>query len=177
MEWRSGAVPLDQYALGFVLHLRRSSLPLLRQSLVCAVSATIGMVALGASATSAEPASPGATLAATGKRVLTEDRKILGVVIGLVLVALLLTLLTIRYWLHTRPVRPEPLVEAAPRRAREDVGRGSRRAVAGADHAGADDDWEPLGTGEHDRVEIPQASKVARPGRAGRQAVFDRDRA
>lgn len=134
------------------------------------------MLALGVAPGSAEPAPPGATLAATGGRVLTENRKILGVVIGLVVVAVLLTLLTIRYWLHTRPVRPEPLAEAAPRRAREDVGRGSRRSVAGADHAGADDDWEPLGTGEHDRVEIPQASKVARPGRAGRQAALNRDR-
>jgi len=54
----------------------------------------------------------------------------------------------------------------------EDVARTSRRAVAGADHAGADDGWEPHSTGQHERVVIPPTERRARPTAAQRAAAF-----
>lgn len=172
---------------------------------------------------------------AGSRRVADENRKIWVVVAGLVVVAVVLSLLTIRYWRQTRPVRPAtpepdpdpdpepepepeptrvpkrvPATEAAPtpgpvpplapateatpepetepglaptpapgRLARgserdgDGPGRHSRRAVAGADHATADDEWEPRGTGEHDRVVVPTAERVPRPDRSQRVAAYE----
>lgn len=135
---------------------------------------------------------------AGSRRVADENRKIWLVVGGLVLVALALSLLTFRYWRHTRPVplsgsRPsddddvladelddeelhdedgfdddEEIVPVPPRR--------SRRAVAGADHATVGDEWEPRGTGEHDRVDVSSAERVPRPTRDQRAAAYGRRR-
>ena len=188
--------------------------------------------------------SPRVVAAGSDHRLLTEDRKILGVVGGLVVVALALTLLTIRYWRQTKPVRPPveppsparhlvggagvssiavpattdaepvlvvgaseatavhdlspevelptpsrppatpaaaPAATAASARASrpatappESLDRRSRRAVAGADHRSADDDWNPRGTGENERVEVTTAPRGSRPGRAAREAALKR---
>jgi hypothetical protein len=121
----------------------------------------------GATATSSTPA----TETVTSSRVADENRKIWLVVGGLVVVALLLTALTFRYWRQTKPqllpVAPEP---AGPRHAKR--ARRSRRAVAGADHPTSDDEWEPRGTGEHERIEIPTARKPVKPTRDERAAVL-----
>jgi hypothetical protein len=215
----------------------------------------------------------------TGGRWLNEDRKILVVVLGLVFVAVALTVLTIRYWRQTRPSRavvttapprhaadparaklpddsralatlrasegkgapapdptpgadpviaaaaaavtaagggssdrtasgetssdetssapaatPEPASapdaepDAAPAPATvaaaragsgspeppEGTDRRSRRAVAGADHRAADADWEPRGTGEHERVEVTTTARGRRPSRDARRAALGR---
>lgn len=113
-------------------------------------------------------------------KVAAEDRQIWLVVAGLVAVAVALLLLTIRYWRQTRPV--PPLVEAetsvaaaVPGSVAEagvtsvagtaslGPGRPSRRAVAGADHAAADDEWEPRATGEHERIDVPVTRRPTRP--------------
>ena len=207
-----------------------------------------------ASATTEAPASSGGP---GSKRVADENRKIWLVVGALVAVAIALTLLTVRYWRHTRPMptpvgaptgdtppapairggrldhegsetgpvtggaadepvpasepvpadepartdEPAPAAQAAGDEApevwapngdaigvdtgpptealpvvvaaEEDVARTSRRSVAGADHSGADDGWEPRGTGEHERVVIAPAERRARPTAEQRAAAFD----
>lgn len=126
------------------------------------------------------------------RRLITESRRVMAIIGALVAVALALALLTVRYWRHTRPVAPEtgtrmpsvldeldddaifvgvPAADVVPD-AGEDLGRRSRRSVAGADHASADTDWEPRGTGEHDVVEAPPA--IVRPGRTARRAALAR---
>lgn len=71
-----------------------------------------------------------------------------------------------------RPRRPRstPVVADPP------VGRRSRRSVAGADHAGADDGWEPRGTGEHDRIEVSAAVERSRPSRNQRRSAYEAGR-
>jgi hypothetical protein len=130
------------------------------------------------------------TTDADADNVADEDRKIWLVVAGLVTVALALTALTIRYWLRTKPVplpvpdevaadevsaaEPEPDdLEPADDIPAGSHGRHSRRAVAGADHATVDDEWEPRGTGEHDRIEVPARSRTTRPTRDQRRAAFE----
>lgn len=124
---------------------------------------------------------------AGSRRVADENRRIWLVVAGLVVVALALSLLTFRYWRRTRPVplgvdvEPEPEAEPEPatglaaleaRSRRGETGRRSRRAVAGADHAAVGDDWEPRGTGEHERVEVSAAQRLPRPTRDQRAAAY-----
>lgn len=103
-----------------------------------------------------------------------DNRRITLIVAGLVAVAVALTLVTFRYWRATKPVAPAVTATdgdvRSPRSRR--VGRRSRRAVAGADHAGADDDWEPRATGEQERVSIPGATPTARPSRSQRAAAL-----
>lgn len=221
------------------------------------------------------PATAGVTTTAAGgdgapdvgagsKRVADENRKIWAVVAGLVLVALALSVLTIRYWRRTRPVpievRPMQPTEAALAVALTSTpteGEGSavapeaegseepvadapvgdapvvesaepvetvetaeaveddepvvpaawapaaaavvddplddpaddtapvpvvdapeaepgtaRRAVAGADHAGADEAWEPRGTGEHERVVVASTARPNRLTAEQRAALF-----
>ena len=130
-----------------------------------------------------------------------ENRRILLIVLGLVAVAIAITLLTIRYWRQTRPVpvadesvsagradsdrRSDPVPEArapdggAYSELFEPVAvpaRRSRRAVAGADHAGADDLWVPRGTGEHDRVEVSEAPVISKPTTDQRAAALNAGR-
>ncbi len=102
--------------------------------------------------------------AVDAKRVADENRKIWLVVGGLVMVALGITLLTVRYWRHTRPV-PLAATSLQP-------GRHSRRAVAGADHAAVDEQWEPRGTGQHDRIEASPSGRPNRPDRGQREAAY-----
>lgn len=111
-------------------------------------------------------------LAAQERRLLTEGRKIYAVVVGLLLVAVALSLLTVGYWRRTKPQRPEP---ARARRVAPAVpsGRVARQAVAGADHAAVDDTWESHATGEYVRVEAPKRT-TARPGAAARRAALER---
>lgn len=191
-----------------------------------------------------EPVAPEAddagTVGTSGRRVADENRKIWGVVAGLVLVAIALSLLTIRYWRKTRPVppttglmlptdaalavalasTPEPSTpEPSTREASGEASAGdgpapepsgeqtpgvsivggvhddpvydagndtapvpvvdapdaepasARRAVAGADHATADEAWEPRGTGEHERVVVP-AVRATRLSAEQRAALF-----
>ncbi len=115
------------------------------------------------------------------RRVADENRKIWFVVAALIAVAVALSLLTLRYWHQTRPEAAsapadldDDLVVAteAPPRGSDAPGRRSRRAVAGADHAEADEAWEPRGTGEHDRVEVPAATRSPRPSREQRAAAY-----
>ncbi|CAN5576145.1 hypothetical protein BH10ACT1_BH10ACT1_37500 [soil metagenome] len=113
-------------------------------------------------------------------KVAEEDRKIWLVVGGLVAVAIALLLLTIRYWRHTKPVPLDAAPVAADdaaapsgrRGRRGERGRHSRRAVAGADHATADEGWEPRGTGEHQRTEAPSAATSSRPTAEQRAAAY-----
>lgn len=130
----------------------------------------------GSEATTTTEAEQGSS---NSRRVADENRKIWVVVAGLVAVAVCLTALTIRYWHQTRPSRVAAAAEPPPvaRRARKEPapvapGRRSRRAVAGADHAAADDEWEPRGTGEHDRVVVPTAERRPRPDRDQRAAAY-----
>ncbi len=192
-------------------------------------------------------AGTGDTTESTGagsRRVADENRKIWAVVAGLVLVAIALSLLTIRYWRRTRPVAdttglmlptdaalavalasepetgppagesssgepsadasgadepssvevveppgavssglevvagdaepadtgadtaPVPVVDVSP--------ASPRRAVAGADHASADEAWEPRGTGEHERVVVAPAARPQRLSAEQRAALFAR---
>lgn len=150
------------------------------------------------SPTTAASGGPGSTEAPTSttepaagggsRRVADENRKIWVVVAGLIGVAVALSLLTFRYWRQTRPVpHAAPAAGAAGadgaagavaddtpgRRGRPpQAGRHSRRAVAGADHPAADDTWEPRGTGEHERVEVPPAERRFRLTRAQRAMAY-----
>lgn len=110
-----------------------------------------------------------------------ENRRIWLVVGGLVMVAIVLLLVTIRYWRQTKPVaaeaEPEPPAEStdddpAADRVRT-PGRRSRRSVAGADHATADSGWEPRGTGEHERIEPAPANQRARINADQRRAAYE----
>lgn len=118
--------------------------------------------------TAVEPAADGSDRSAVD----AENRRIWLVVGGLVAVAVALALLTVRYWSQTRPVpvtapRPDPVGR------RERSGRRSRRAVAGADHATADESWEPRGTGEFDRVVVAPLARQARPTPDQRRAAYE----
>lgn len=109
---------------------------------------------------------------AGGSTVAEENRRIWLVVAGLVVVALALTLLTVRYWRHTRPaqsVDPEPIPASTWRSRR---GRGSRLAVAGADHAAADASWEPRATGEQALVAGPPTRRQSRPTPSQRASAY-----
>lgn len=131
-----------------------------------------------------EEADDGTTLLEAGEpasqSLASENRRIRAIIGALVVVAVALLLLTVRYIRVTKPVPPTaavdpvapavvaagagaggPVDEPAPTTRR---GRRSRRAVAGADHAAADADWEPRGTGEHEVVEVPAAAGAVRPG-------------
>jgi hypothetical protein len=129
------------------------------------------------------------------RSLLTESRKVLATIAGLVIAALALALLTVRYWRATAPVpvgvEPLPVgatagaTAAATASASGDPvlgteaalalasGRRSRRSVAGADHATADEDWEPRGTGEQPAIDL-DAPKVHRPARSARVAALAR---
>jgi hypothetical protein len=170
-------------------------------------STTVAAVPAAGSETepATEPTEP-AEVAATGSnRVADENRKIWAVVAALVLVAIALSLLTIRYWRKTRPVSPgadadEPVAEVdevasgtdsaseLPDDAVNDAANDTapvpvvdaplavpaspRRAVAGADHASADEAWEPRGTGEHERVVVASTARANRLSTEQRAALF-----
>lgn len=105
-----------------------------------------------------------------------ENRKMIIIVGGLIAIAFAILLLTIRYWRVTRPVPADPLRTPARgngRRAKRRIGRRSRRSIAGADHAGADDDWIPRTTGEHE-IAVDGISRQ-RPSRASRSELFSTD--
>lgn len=188
--------------------------------------ATTPLASTGGDAGSTEPG---------GRRVADENRKIWVVVAGLIIVAIALSLLTIRYWRRTRPVppttglmmptdaalavalastpqpstvetpvpaagspaAPEPAeAEAAPTAAAAEIhddaanddaddtapvpvvdaplaeSASARRAVAGADHASADEAWEPRGTAEHQRVVVAPAARPNRLSAEQRAALF-----
>ena len=127
-------------------------------------AASVQTTALGPTTAVAGAGTDTEVSASDTKRVADENRKIWLVVGGLVLVALGITLLTVRYWRYTRPVPPST-TPAEP-------GRHSRRSVAGADHAAADEQCEPRGTGEHDRVEAPPSGRPNRPDRGQRAAAY-----
>lgn len=148
-----------------------------------------GSTTSGGAGGPASTAATSTTQAATGvgsRRVADENRKIWVVVAGLIGVAVGLSLLTFRYWRQTRPVPladptdptdpADPVPAADPRAPRsrpgEGGGRHSRRAVAGADHPAADDEWEPRGTGDRDRVEVPAADRRFRLTRAQRAMAY-----
>jgi hypothetical protein len=165
---------------------------------------TTTIAAVPAAGSEAEPVEPVAEpteAVGTGSdKVADENRKIWAVVAALVLVAVALSLLTIRYWRKTRPVspdaeaEPEADVEDPPARelpgdpvdadAADDtapvpvvdaplaVPASARRAVAGADHASADDAWEPRGTGEHERVVVAATARANRLSPEQRAALF-----
>lgn len=129
------------------------------------------------------PAATAATPTTSGRssEIDAENRRIALIVGGLVAVALALVLLTIRYWRTTRPVPLSDTVAdaepvAVPRsRAADRPGRRSRRAVAGADHAAADDTWEPRATGEQPRIDPPDTGRTVRPSRQQRAEALSRD--
>lgn len=102
-----------------------------------------------------------------------ENRRMMVIVGGLIGIAIALLLLTIRYWRVTRPVAEAIGTEPTDD---EDVprhGPRSRQSVAGADHAGTDDDWQPRTTGEHTIVPDADATARARPPRGVRDTLLD----
>lgn len=124
----------------------------------------------------AEPAEP------DSRPLFTESRKILAIIGGLVLVALALALLTVRYWRITRPVPasvdasadggPSPVDPAAfdPADAPLFVGEldpplapitTEVPSVAAADHR-PDATWEPRGTGEHAAIQVAAEAAATR---------------
>lgn len=126
----------------------------------------------------------------TESSLFTESRKVLATIAGLVISALALTLLTIRYWRATRPVpvavegagRPlapgGAVTGTAAALARAELPQAepatAAAPVASADHPRADADYEPQGTGEHARVELPPPAVGNRPGRDARRAALGR---
>lgn len=126
------------------------------------------------------PANPEAPLN-NADEVAEENRRIWLVVGGLVIVAIGLLLVTIRYWRQTKPVaaqvEPEPpaeMIDDDPTSERDRTpGRRSRRSVAGADHATADSGWKPRGTGEHERIEPVVANQRARINTDQRRAAYE----
>lgn len=124
----------------------------------------------------ADPA-PVDTDAVDREAVKAEDRRMIIVVGGLVAVAVALLLLTIRYWRVTRPVT-EPIQGDELRHTgaeRRRFGRRSRRAIAGADHAGADADWQPRSTSEQEAVRAPEDLSRQRPSRGMRSRMLSSD--
>jgi len=132
--------------------------------------------------------------------IFTESRKVAAIIGGLVFVALAILLLTIRYIRTTKPVAPgdvsdlpfladdvdvdddevfvvgldEDKVAPATPVIPDTAGEASTTALAatpGTDHASADDDWEPK-TDEHQRVEIPSGTTLARPSTAARRKTL-----
>lgn len=101
------------------------------------------------------------------RRLATENRRMLAIIGALIAVALGLTLLTVRYVRATRPVADDGTAAPAPRRRRK-----ARGAVAGADHAAADDDWEPRATGEHTAIAPRPATPFVRPGTDARRRAL-----
>jgi hypothetical protein len=150
------------------------------------VVAPSAVTAQTAPTTSAAERVPGS--GAKEERLASENRRMIAVIAGLVVVALALTVLTIRYIRVTKPEARAP----APvgRHGRGAAAPGAEPAVAAvgapaapttpvsepspADHGGADVDWEPRGTGEHDRVEVGAATGAPRPRRADRAAALAR---
>lgn len=107
------------------------------------------------------------------RRVATESRRVMAVIAGLVFVALALALLTARYVRITKPsalVASGAAEESAGATSRRESRR-SRRSVAGADHAAADDDWEIHATGEHAQVDLKVVG-ASRPDRAARRRAL-----
>ncbi|MEO6989762.1 MAG: hypothetical protein ABI239_14080 [Aquihabitans sp.] len=139
-------------------------------------------VSPGASTTTA-PSSDEETPTTSGRsaEIDEENRRIVAIVGGLVVVAIALLLLTIRYWRTTRPVQGaaaasdvQPVLTS---RSRTDARRGrrSRRAIAGADHAGADETWEPRATGEQPRIDPPSSVRAVRPSKEQRASALSGD--
>ncbi len=117
-------------------------------AVVLAVALTLGIAGPGASPADARVARSGVALVATvdeldpsststmvddgitqntlgeplevGGSSASDDRKIWAVVAGLVLVAVALTALTVRYWRQTRPAAAGPATGSTGRRARRD---------------------------------------------------------
>lgn len=82
----------------------------------------------------APPSLAPALLAVAAQASASEDRKIWAVVGGLVVVALALTALTVRYWRITRPDRPaEPVEGGRSRRRRSRSGRDRREPARAGD--------------------------------------------
>lgn len=132
--------------------------------------------------------------------VFTENRKVAAVIGGLVLVALALLLLTVRYIRVTKPsssadVEPDlPMLPpdldlnddsvfvdgsddafaVAPATAAPAAATLAADAPPATDHDAADDDWEPR-TGEHERVEIPRGTTLVRPSVAARRKALGVD--
>lgn len=104
-----------------------------------------------------------------------ERRRMALIVGGLVAVAFALLLLTIRYWKTTRPVPPDAATGGDGRPERIRFGRRSRRAIAGADHAGVDDGWEPRSTGEQIAISETTARSRPRPSRTIRDEMLGSD--
>lgn len=55
------------------------------------------------------------------------------------------------------------------------TGRRSRRAIAGADHADVDEGWEPMATGEQERVSGQVRRATSRPSAKDRARAFEAD--
>ncbi|WP_421119426.1 hypothetical protein ACE2AJ_19015 [Aquihabitans daechungensis] len=129
--------------------------------------------------------------------IFTENRKVAAIIGALVVVAIALLLLTIRYVRVTKPsaaasVDPaipmlpidldlnddsvfvdEPIEPASPAPAVA-AAVVTEPVAPGTDHDAADDDWEPR-TDEHQRVEIPTGTTLARPSRAARRKALGVD--
>lgn len=142
-----------------------------------------------ATTTSGTPAAEETTPTASGRseEIAEENRRIALIVGGLIVVAVALLLLTIRYWRATRPVLAVADDVDGAERSQDDLavdfdarsddrrGRRSRRAVAGADHAGADEAWEPRATGEQPRIDLPSAVRTVRPSKQQRASALSRE--
>lgn len=149
------------------------------------VSTTAAPAASGAVPATADESTP--TASGRSEEIAEENRRIAMIVGALVAVAIALVLLTIRYWRATRPsaaasseadvdvdvdADEDPTVSDGGTPPEDRRGRRSRRAVAGADHAGADDAWEPKATGEQPRIDPPSSARTSRPSKQQRASAL-----
>lgn len=131
------------------------------------------------------------------KEIDDENRKFAIIVAGLVAVAVALSLLTAYYWRVTKPGAYDEFDDVDDEDDEygfddEDDDRGpsgdvdeldddelfvssgprSRQAIAGADHADVDAGWEPLATGEQERVSGQVRRATSRPSPRDRARAF-----
>ncbi|MFN8019378.1 MAG: hypothetical protein U0P45_14830 [Acidimicrobiales bacterium] len=111
------------------------------------------------------------------KRLATESRKVKAIVAALVVVAIALAILTIRYWRATKPLleaETTTIADAAQAVAVPEAAPAAdpladpvpAAAVAAAAPRGVD----PVPTDEHERIEVP--ARVVRPSSAARRAAL-----
>jgi hypothetical protein len=165
-------------------------------ALLVVLGAGLSLVPVSAGAQTAPTTSSARRVPGSGakeERLASENRRMIAVIGGLIVVALALTVLTIRYIRVTKPearapapigrhgrtVTPAPdqappADPTVPPSAAPAVPPSAVTEASPADHGGADVDWEPRGTGEHDRVEVGATPATPRPRRSDRAAALGR---
>ncbi|MCU1455797.1 MAG: hypothetical protein JWN46_3943 [Acidimicrobiales bacterium] len=144
---------------------------------------TTANLLLGTTAASTTPPTVPKKTGAAASKAASDNRRVWYVVGGLVGAAVLLTALTVWFWVRTRPSRlaaqvpsgrhakpvaPSPVVTAT----HEPPPRRPKRSVAGLDHVGSDNDYAPHATAEVARIEPNVVRRSARPSRVARAEVI-----